>query len=42
MKNINVSCLSLFAALVLSLSVNAQSAEKFTGKKGKLTETQLS
>jgi subtilisin family serine protease len=41
MKNIHLTCLSLFAALVLSLSTNAQSADKFTAKKAKLSETQL-
>jgi cell wall-associated protease len=41
MKIIKLSCLSLIAALALSFSASAQSADKSIAKKGKLTEIQL-
>lgn len=42
MNVIKLTCLSLIAALTVSLSANAQSAEKVAvAKKGKLTEIQL-
>lgn len=41
MKIIKLSCLSLIAALVLSFSASAQSADKSIAKKGKLSEIQL-
>lgn len=42
MNVIKLTCLSLFAALTVSLSANAQTAEKVAvAKKGKLTEIQL-
>ena len=41
MKIIRLTYLSLFAALALSLSANAQTADKSVAKKGKLTEVQL-
>lgn len=41
MKTIKLSCLSLIAALALSFSASAQSADKSIAKKGKLSEIQL-
>lgn len=41
MKKINLTALTLLAALTLSLSANAQTATNYTAKKGKLSEPEL-
>ena len=41
MKRINLTSLALLTALSVCLSANAQTAATYTGKKGKLSETEL-
>jgi cell wall-associated protease len=41
MKKINLTSLTLLAALSLCLSANAQTSTTYIGKKGKLSEPEL-